>query len=411
MVAEIKAGAVHELPQTWGFRDELVPEILAKVRALRPLLRKNAAAGEAQRSPTDEVIEAIDELGIWWMIVPRRWGGLGLSSTAMAQINAELAKGDPSVAWVSQILNGTTWVGTLGSDALQEGLYGNGRPRICSAVTPPGTAQPVEGGYLVSGRWPYCSGSRQAKWAMMGVLRLNADGTKTPACLAYLPMSEVTIEDTWYSVGMQGTGSDTIVAKDVFVPNHMFVPIEKSFNQHEAGKRHLGEPADYYSLVTLVRSTGMGLVVGAAEAMLEIVLEGAKTRGVITTTYAKQTDSQVFLHDVGEAATKIRTARRLIEGTTRAIDAAALERRPLPPQVRSELKADSALANELIVAAAEQLMFLSGSSAFFLTNDLSRFWRDINVAARHVTNLPNIGYELHGRGLLGMPNIILGEAY
>jgi alkylation response protein AidB-like acyl-CoA dehydrogenase len=411
MVAEIKAGSVHELPQTWGFRDELVPEILEKVRALRPLLRKNAAAGEAQRSPTDEVIKAIDELGIWWMIVPRRWGGLGLSATAMAQINAELAKGDPSVAWVSQILNGTTWVGTLGSDALQEELYGNGRPRICSAITPPGTAQPVEGGYLVSGRWPYCSGSRQAKWAMMGVFRLNADGTKTPACLAYLPMSEVTIEDTWYSVGMQGTGSDTIVAKDVFVPNHMFVPIEKSFNQHEAGKRHLGEPADYYSLVTLVRSTGMGLVVGAAEAMLEIVLEGAKTRGVISTTYAKQTDSQVFLHDVGEAATKIRAARRLIEGTTRAIDAAALERRPLPTQVRSELKADSALANELIVAAAEQLMFLSGSSAFFLTNDLSRFWRDINVAARHVTNLPNIGYELHGRGLLGMPNIILGEAY
>jgi 3-hydroxy-9,10-secoandrosta-1,3,5(10)-triene-9,17-dione monooxygenase len=411
MVAEIKAGSVHELPQTWGFRDELVPEILEKVRALRPLLRKNAAAGEAQRSPTDEVIKAIDELGIWWMIVPRRWGGLGLSATAMAQINAELAKGDPSVAWVSQILNGTTWVGTLGSDALQEELYGNGRPRICSAVTPPGTAQPVEGGYLVSGRWPYCSGSRQAKWAMMGVLRLNADGTKSPGCLTYLPMSEVTIEDTWYSVGMQGTGSDTIVAKDVFVPSHMFVPIEKSFNQHEAGKRHLGEPADYYSLVTLVRSTGMGLVVGAAEAMLEIVLEGAKTRGVVTTTYAKQTDSQVFLHDVGEAATKIRTARRLIEGTTRAIDAAALERRPLPPAERSELKADSALANELIVAAAEQLMFLSGSSAFFLTNDLSRFWRDINVAARHVTNLPNIGYELHGRGLLGMPNIILGEAY
>jgi alkylation response protein AidB-like acyl-CoA dehydrogenase len=345
------------------------------------------------------------------MIVPRRWGGLGLSATAMAQINAELAKGDPSVAWVSQILNGTTWVGTLGSDALQEGLYGSGRPRICSAVTPPGTAQPVEGGYLVNGRWPYCSGSRQAKWAMMGVLRLNADGTKTPACLAYLPMSKVIIEDTWYSVGMQGTGSDTIVAKDVFVPHQFFVPIEKSFNQHEAGKRHLGEPADYYSLVSLVRSTGMGLVVGAAEAMLEIVLEGAKTRGVVTTTYAKQTDSQVFLHDVGEAATKIRTARRLIEGTTRALDAAALERRALPTQVRAELKADSALANELIVAAAEQLMFLSGSSAFFLTNDLSRFWRDINVAARHVTNLPNIGYELHGRGLLGMPNIILGEAY
>jgi len=411
MVAEFKPGSVFERPQTPAFRDELVPGIIEKVRALRPLLRQNAKAGEAQRTPTAEVIKAIDDLGIWWMIVPRRWGGLGLSATAMTRINAELAKGDPSVAWVSQILNGTTWVGTLGSDALQQELYGNGLPRICSAITPPGTAQPVEGGYLVSGRWPYCSGSRQANWAMMGVLRLNADGTKTPACLAYLPMSKVTIEDTWYSVGMQGTGSDTIVAKDVFVPQHMFVPIEKSFNQHEAGKRALGEPSDYYSLVTLVRSTGMGLVVGSAEAMLEIVLEGAKTRGVVTTTYARQTDSQVFLHDVGEAATKIRAARRLIEGTTQAIDEAALQRRALPPEERAELKADSALANELIVSAAEKLMFLSGSSAFFLTNELSRFWRDINVAARHVTNLPNLGYEVHGRGLLGMPNIILGEAY
>jgi alkylation response protein AidB-like acyl-CoA dehydrogenase len=132
---------------------------------------------------------------------------------------------------------------------------------------------------------------------------------------------------------------------------------------------------------------------------------------VVTTTYAKQTDSQVYLHDIGEAATRIRTARRLIEGTTQAIDAAGLERRMLQPAERAELKADSALANELIVAAAEQLMFLSGSSAFFLTNELSRFWKDINVAARHVTNLPNLGYEVHGRALLGAPNIILGEAY
>src|ERR1700758_2526401 len=133
MVAEIKPGSVHEMPQSWGFRDDLVPGILEQVRALRPLLRKNAQAGEAQRTPTPEVIKAIDDLGIWWMLVPRRWGGLGLSATAMARINAELSKGDPSVAWVSQIINGTTWVGTLGSDALQQVLYGSGRSRICSA--------------------------------------------------------------------------------------------------------------------------------------------------------------------------------------------------------------------------------------------------------------------------------------
>jgi alkylation response protein AidB-like acyl-CoA dehydrogenase len=411
MVAETKAGKLIDMPQSWGFRDELVPGLIEKVRALRPLLRSNAQAGENQRSPTEASVRAISELNLWWMIVPRRWGGLGLSATAMARINAEIAKGDPSVAWVSQILNGTTWIGTLGSDALQQELFGKGLPQICSAVTPPGTAVPVEGGYRVNGKWPYSSGSRQATWSMMGVMRVNADGSKTPGCLAYMPMSKVTIEDTWYSVGMQGTGSDTIVAKDVFVPEHQFVPIEKNFSLLDTGKRHFGEPSDYFPLITLVRSTGMGQLYGAAEAMLEIVLEGAKTRGIVTTSYARQTDSQVFMLDVGAAATKIRAARQLIERTTQVIDSAALQRRQLAPAERAQLKADSALANELIVAAAEKLMFLSGSSAFFLTNELSRFWRDISVAARHVTNLPNVGYELHGRALLGQPGIILGEAY
>jgi hypothetical protein len=255
MVAETKAGKLIDMPQSWGFRDELVPALIDKVRALRPLLRSNAQAGENQRSPTEAAVRAIGELNLWWMIVPRRWGGLGLSATAMARINAEIAKGDPSVAWVSQILNGTTWIGTLGSDALQQELFGKGLPQICSAVTPPGTAVPVAGGYRVNGKWPYSSGSRQATWSMMGVMRVNADGSRTPGCLAYMPMSQVTIEDTWYSVGMQGTGSDTIVAKDVFVPEHQFVPIEKNFSLLDTGKRHFGEPSDYFPLITLVRST------------------------------------------------------------------------------------------------------------------------------------------------------------
>src|ERR1700759_1424451 len=98
MGAEIKEGGGVDMPRTWGFHDELVPGLIEKVRALRPLLRSNAKAGEEKRSPTAEVIKAIDDLGIWQMLVPRRWGGLGLSATGFTRVNAELSKGDPSIA-------------------------------------------------------------------------------------------------------------------------------------------------------------------------------------------------------------------------------------------------------------------------------------------------------------------------
>jgi alkylation response protein AidB-like acyl-CoA dehydrogenase len=412
MAAEPRSVGVSGAQDQWGYRDELVPHLIERVRALRPMLQANAVKGEQQRTPTEEVVNALLELNLFAQITPVRWGGLGLSSTALARINGEVAKGDPAVAWVLQILNGTTWVASLTSDALQEELFGSGLPRVCSAVTPPGTAVPVEGGYIVNGKWPYCSGSRQATWAQLGVTRMNADGTKSPGCMAYIPMSKITIEDTWFNVGMQGTGSDTCVAKDVFVAEKCFVPIEKSYNYVEPGKRHYGAPSDYWPLMSLLRSAGMGQLVGAAEAMLEKVLEAAKTRPIVTTIYARQADSHVYQRELGEISTKLRAARLLIEDTTGALDAAGLARQAMTVAERAQSKGQGALAIELIHQSVEKLMFLSGSSAFFHSNELSRYWRDISTALRHVINLPHLGYEVHGRSLLGVqPNIVIADAF
>jgi alkylation response protein AidB-like acyl-CoA dehydrogenase len=411
MVAEIRStGSVSQ--DKWGFRDEIVPQLMERVRALRPMLQANAAQGEQQRTPTEEVVNALLELNLFAQITPTRWGGLGLSSTATARINGEVAKGDPAVAWVLSIVNGTTWIASLTSDALQEELFGNGLPRVCSAVTPPGTAVPVEGGYIVNGKWPYCSGSRQATWAQLGVMRMNKDGTKSPGCMAYIPMSKITIEDTWFNVGMQGTGSDTCVAKDVFVPEKCFVPIEKSYNYVEPGKRHYGAPSDYWPLITLVRSAGIGQLVGGAEAMLEKVIEATKTRGIVTTIYQKQSESHVFQREVGEISMRLRAARLLVEDATGQLDAAGLARHVMSLPERARSKGQSALSIELIHQCIEKMMFLSGSSAFFHSNELSRYWRDISTALRHVTNLPHIGYEVYGRSLLGVqPSTVIADAY
>src|SRR3546814_17913129 len=105
---------------------------------------------------------------------------------SLVRMGAELAKGDPSAAWVSQIINGTTWVTSLGPDALQEELFANGVPKIAGAFNPPGTAIPVEGGYRVTGKWPYASGIRHADWGQGGIKIVHADGKVVPGTYCYI---------------------------------------------------------------------------------------------------------------------------------------------------------------------------------------------------------------------------------
>src|SRR6202044_3813830 len=134
-----------------GFAEGLEDELIAAVRQIQPLLRRNAPIGEAQRSMTDEVLQTLERLGLWSLLLPPRWGGKGLSSTSFSRINREVAKGDPAVAWVVQIINGCTWIASLTSDRLQEELFAHGIPRFCSSFAVAGTAKPVSGGFVVEG--------------------------------------------------------------------------------------------------------------------------------------------------------------------------------------------------------------------------------------------------------------------
>ena len=91
------------------------------------------------------------------------------------------------------------------------------------------TTVPVDGGWRVTGRWPWASGSMHAQWAACGIHMKNEQGEMVNLGLSLMPIGELTIEDTWFMAGMKGTGSNTIVAKDVFVPEHRFLPYPPAF--------------------------------------------------------------------------------------------------------------------------------------------------------------------------------------
>jgi alkylation response protein AidB-like acyl-CoA dehydrogenase len=399
-------------PQT-GFADEKVDGLIEEIKALRPMLQENAAKGEELRTLTPEVDAALRKLGILNLLTPTRWGGGGLSCTAFAKVQMELAKGDPSVSWVSQIINGTTMIATLASDHIQEVVFGNGPNTVCSAYNPPGKARKVDGGYIVNGAWPYSSGSRQAEWIQGGCLIEESDAPVTPGMnFAYIRMSDLEIKDSWYVTGMQGTGSDTTVAKDIFVPDDMMVTMDKPYGHVEPGKKHIGAPTDSMAVVPTVRATGLAQLLGAAEYMLELVERDAPNKPVVTTTFARKTDSHVVLHDLGKVGAQLDTARVLLFTVTGQVDDAALAGTTFTPLEAAAHKAKCAMIVELIHTSIEKLMFIAGSSAFMLSNPLQRYWRDVHVGLRHVTNLPHLSYEIYGRDRLQVePNITPAGAY
>jgi len=361
---------------------------------------------------TDEVLQALDHLGLWSLLLPTRWGGRGLSSTAFSRVNREVAKGDPAVAWVVQIINGCTWVASLTSDRLQEELFGAGIPRFCSSFAVAGAARRVPDGYIVDGNWPYNSGSRQSHWGQYLVNLQREDGTIGPGNFVYIPMSEVKIVDSWFTVGMQGTSSDSALVQSLFVPEHRFVAAERSFGYREPGKRHVGAASDFWLVFPLIRAAGLGLLVGTVEAALELALEGAQRKPVPNTTYTKQMNSPVIQRNLGEAAAKIDAASSIAGALCEEQDQAALAGRQLTLPERARQKAACALVIELLATALDKIMFVGGSSAFAQANDLQRFWRDFNMAARHAIYLPDFGYEVYGATRLGMtqtavpPNLI-----
>lgn len=380
-------------------------------RNLRPLLQQEAPAGEKLRAPTPAVDTALKQHRLLQLLVPKRLGGVGLSTTDFCRVQIEIAKGDPAISWVMQIINGTSWITSLASDDVQDAVFGNGPQPVCGAYNPPGKARKVDGGWIINGRWPYMSGSRQSTWAQQGVVLEDYDGPIVPGInMCYLPMAAMTIVDSWFVSGMQGTGSDTAIAENVFIPDGQMMLMNERAGQIDPTKRHFGAPSDLLPAVPVVRTTGIAQLIGAVEAMVEIVTAEAEKKPVLTTFITSRNNSGAYMRDLGEAAAMVNTAKLILFDLTAKLDRVAMgEEFTLAEKAMH--RAAGAQMIELVHAASESVMFQAGSSAFALDKPINRYWRDVSMATRHIQNIPTIGYEIYGRNLAGAESISPPGAY
>lgn len=382
-----------------GWADASVADALvARAKELRPFISEQAPAGEKRRNPTDAIDKMLKDEGFLHLIMPKRLGGIGLSTSDFCRVQMEIAKGDPAVSWVIQIINGTSWITSLAPDSVQDAIFSDGPAPVCGAYNPPGKARKVDDGWIINGAWPYMSGSRQATWAQQGVVLEGYDGPVTPGIsMCYIPMDQFEIKDTWFVSGMQGTGSDTAIAKDVFIPDGQMVLMDKRAGQIDPTKKHFGAPSDLIPAVPVVRTTGLAQLVGAVEAMLEIVTADAG-KPVLTTLIGPRRGSGAYMRDLGAAAALVDTAKTILFSLTAKLDRVGMgEEFTLAEKAQNRAACGQIV--ESVHAASESLMFQAGSSGFSFDKPINRYWRDISMALRHIQNIPTIGYEIYGREL------------
>jgi 3-hydroxy-9,10-secoandrosta-1,3,5(10)-triene-9,17-dione monooxygenase len=324
----------------------------------------------------------------------------------MLAVMAELGKGCGSTSWAISLINICAWLTGLYPEQTQEEVWGANPDEgwAAGSLAPNGHARPVDGGYVVSGRWPWASGCLHAQWGAVGMLILN-EGEFVDVGLTLIPMSELTIEDTWFMAGMRGTGSNTLVADEVFVPAHRFVSYPKAF-EGEYRSEFKDEALYRSAFVPVTILILVGPQLGLASAALELVTERAPQRGVTHTHFEQASESTGFQMQLAEAAIKIDTAYLHAFRAADDVDEAAGRGELLDVVRRARIRLDSALVAQACQDAVDLLVSAHGASSFAEAGRLQRIWRDVHVASRHAITGWAVNLEVYGKALLGIePNI------
>lgn len=385
-------------------------DLMKKARSLYPLVREHALDSDRDRRVSQVVIDKMEELDLFQVCTPRRYGGFQANFRTLFDLTAEIARGDGGTAWAFALLNSNAWdIGTYSRQAQDEIWGANPRARITTVVEPAAgptaSARRVDGGYLISGRWPYASGSLHAQWAELG-FNVEIDG-ETVRMMTLLPINEVTVEDTWYVAGMRGSGSNTIVGRDLFAPDYRtqtFVDlVEGNYASEFVDEvEYLTPFAPNHNLILVAAQIGL------AQAALDFALEILPQRGVTKTKYRKGSEAPSNQIAVAEAANAIDVARMLAKRACYDIDAAAVfNGGAIDLPTRARIRMDTASIAVQCREAIERMLTAVGSAAFASTNPLQQIWRDAGTASRHAMVNVGVSKEVYGRTLLGDEEFVI----
>ena len=379
-------------------------ELLARAEGLIPVLRERAARAEELRRLPDETIEDLHKSGLFRVLQPKRVGGSELPFRHLVELVAVIARGDGSTAWVLANLAAHHWLFGMWPKQAQDEVWGQSPDNLIGSalIFPRGRAQKVEGGYKLSGRWPFSSGVDAASWNLVGAIAHDEENGATGPRIFLLPAKDYTVIDTWQVIGLAGTGSKDVSVEDVFVPEYRTLSVDQISGGPNPGSAV--NPSVLYQLpaISLFAFCIAGVSLGIAQSAIEHFTEATRTR---LSSYSGRNvaDFNTVQVHVAEAAALADAARAIMLGDCDEATQSVGEGRVPDLAHRARYRRDGAFSATLCTKAVDILFAATGGGAIYARNPLQRAFRDVHAANAHYVLNWDINGAMYGRVALGLP--------
>lgn len=376
-------------------------DLVARLRELQPLIRSHAARAEQQRRVTGEVIEAITGTGALRMNVPRHYGGYQTALRTQIDALSEVSAACGSAGYLAVIQAGTAFIAALFPDEAQDEIFTSPDARVGGTLIPSSRAVPTAGGYTVNGNSPFATGCQDADWHLLTAQADTEDGPPEILWLA-IPMADLKVLDDWHVTGLAGSGSNTVVARNVHVPSHRVLPVGPLLAGSFPARRNSTDPFYQMPVMLLFCAWTAANALGLARAALTEFKERIHHRGITYTFYERQHEAPVTHLHFAEASMKVSSAELLSADLVGVIESKAAGAEPYTVAERAKIRAQCGYLARLCKEAVDLIGSASGASSLHREVPIQRIVRDVNALNLHSFVNPAANLELYGRVLSGL---------
>ncbi|MCK1388828.1 acyl-CoA dehydrogenase family protein [Bradyrhizobium sp. 21] len=369
-----------------------------RARAIAPLISGEADETERTRRLTPAVVSALIENGLYRALLPQSLGGTEAAPEAFMQMLEEIAKADASTAWcLGQCSVCAMIAASLDHDTARE-IF-NTHPGILAWGAIAHEARAVEGGYRVSARWDFASGSRQASWLGAhvrivdsdGSPRKNADGSAEVRTILF-PVARATLHDVWQAIGLAGTGTDSYEVSDLFIPERFTAFRDVPSALREAGPLYRIGTGSTFSL-------GFAAVsLGVARATLDAAIALARAKHQSLAAGAMR-DNQAVQGLIGRTEGDLRAARAYLYAIANAMWRDLLATGEFSAAHRSAVRLAATWTIHQSARVVDTAYHMAGATAVFRSHPFERRFRDMHAIAQQI-QARDTHYEDVGKAIL-----------
>lgn len=386
--------------------DDASQKLVEKAKEIRDLARRRAPRAEQQGRLDKDVVSAVGESGILASLAPAEFGGKEQQIDQVVRFCSIVGEGCMSTSWVIGLLSVHNWMAGLFSVEAQREIFDPRNSRVISATfSPKGKAMPVEGGYRLTGRWPFLSGSHHAAWIIVGGMCMPRDKNSRPTPKVFIvPQKAYQILDTWHVSGMKATGSCDVTLEDQFVPEGFVYDLDDLLNgTTSAAKSGLSRNA-HWPMAPVVAFSGVGTAFGGARRAIQLYgerLAQFNDPNAPATPGGSPGARQSAIVRYSDLHSRLYMVEALIERSMNdwkeksANDAVTLQDR-----------ADARVHCTRAVRECRDIVFevldCMGSRAQYEDQEVQRIGRDVGMVFSHVLLDHDGSNDVAGRLLLGM---------